>query len=261
MVELEVKGLDELGELFESIQEFNLAGESHKVARALAYYSKNEWISLLTNRHREVGLKNPQWGYARGIRIHSLGQSHFEVISDSKYNDWMAKQESDFDMKKTHPYGKKSRVAQDKTPYLIVPFMHLRPNKANTGMPQSIYSDLKKITKSKGKSTILDPKSKSKTSKNFRGEDVFRASYRWGGRLGSYDGELSKYSGMVDFDRSYIDRKGLKISDSKAFTFRVISAKSPAGSWIRKARPVILPEVEKRIKGKIEGIVENVLFK
>jgi hypothetical protein len=78
------------------------------------------------------------------------------------------------------------------------------------------------------------------TEENFRGQDVERREYDWGDRVLREDifsltkGEEEDYyaEGMVAMNTGT-----LKKQYSGYFTFRVISADSPAGSWIKPAMP------------------------
>lgn len=258
MLSVEVKGFGDLAGLLEGIEKFALADEkSEQVAATLARMAQSEWRRVLTTGRSEIGLKNAQWGFAKGIRIRRVSLGSYRVVSDSKYSRWMGEQESDLDMKKTHPFGRKSRVSKKGTPYLIVPFVHRQPS-AGGGMPQEVFLDLKRAVKRGGLSRVV--KSEAYTQVNARGEEIFRSRYRWGGRTGRYGGDIAKYSGMVSMDQASISDYGSRVNRSSAFTFRVISAKSPAGSWIRKARPVVIPYVVKKLQSGIEEFVDSVLF-
>lgn len=258
MLKVEIQGLNELAELLNAISDFGLVEEKQSaLAARIAVVVQAEWREVLTARRSEVGLKRPQYGFAKGIRIKSVNQYNYKVVSESPYSKWMQEAESDFDMKKTHPYGKKSRVSKKGVPYLIVPFMHNQPGAAD-GMPSTVFGDLKKAVKKSGFSFVL--KSRSHTQANAKGEQIFRSSYQWGGRTGKYEGDFSRYSGMVMMDRSFVNAAGQSRRESKAFTFRVISAKSPSGSWIRKARPTVIPYVVNKVRGEIESLADSVLF-
>lgn len=259
MFKIEIEGFGDLANLYKEIDNFgSLGAKQAQACFQIATSVQNEWRRVLTAGHSEVGLKNPQFTYSKNIRMKKVGQYHFRVESRHPHSGWMETQEQDFDMKKTHPYGKKSRVSAKGVPYLIVPLMHLRPNKGGTGMPSEVFKSLKDLVKDKGKSSVS--KSNAYTSVNANKEDVFRPSYNWGGRTSGFTGELAKYNGMVDMETSTITSGGKTKNSSKAFTFRVISANSPSGSWIRKARPVILPTVLKNIEREVSDYVENVIM-
>ena len=138
-------------------------------------------------------------------------------------------------MKKTHPFGPKSRVSEDGVPYLIIPIRWGTPG--NNGeqrvgfknvMPRSVYNTVVKYKKMR---TLVDAQESSIRTPNARGQMVGRAQYNKGydQLKGSGNGNMR---GMV---RSTDDTGGDK--SGGYFTFRVISANSPAHSWIRRAVP------------------------
>ena len=142
----------------------------------------------------------------------------------------------EYDMKRTHPYGKHSRVSKKGVPYLIINF-RWRSNATtdklahtqffNSAIPQKIYNtNVKKLDKS-----IITTKH-GHTEPNARGEMIERWEYNWikSSRLSDLDAWSDRSKGLVrikdDFASTY-------------WTFRIISAKSPASSWIyrKKAKP------------------------
>ena len=67
-------------------------------------------------------LERPRGGYARSIRTERLGPYSHEVYSEAEVADWIENGTEILDMKRTHPFGPRSRVSEDGIPYLIVPF-------------------------------------------------------------------------------------------------------------------------------------------
>lgn len=145
----------------------------------------------------------------------------------------------EYDMKQTHPYGKKSRVSKKGIPYLIINFRWRTPGKkaADGGeaeiahtqafsnvIPRKIYNTAVKGLEMSRLITEYGP-----FEKNARGEDIQRKEYEWikGSRLSDDLAWDQRSKGMIKFKAH------------EYFTFRVISAKSPAGTWIykRKATP------------------------
>ncbi|MBA7699373.1 hypothetical protein ES703_108068 [subsurface metagenome] len=85
-----------------------------------------------------------------------------------------------------------------------------------------------------------------------------RATYSWGNRLRGLKVEFANLEGMVVFDTGTP-----KAVHSTYFTFRVISADSPAGSWIKPATPAlnITKAVWEASKEDVEKIIKRGLEK
>lgn len=137
------------------------------------------------------------------------------------------RKEVEYDMKQTHPYGKKSRVSKKGIPYLIIKFTWGSPNgkgtkRAHRGniIPKSYYETAVKGLEISSKNAL-----KNYFEKNFKGESVERQGYNWAkfGRLKEDQAWDNRSVGMVRMK---------DIRGSTYFTFRIISAKSPANSWI-----------------------------
>ncbi|GHU65060.1 hypothetical protein FACS189447_03320 [Spirochaetia bacterium] len=193
-------------------------------------------------------LKNPQGGYARSIVLAQIGPFDYEVISRAEIADWLQNGTTTIDMKETHTRGPRSRVARKKgpngqvrlVPYVIVPFRWGTPKTVGFRniMPESVYA----VVKAK-KFVNTKVTGETHTEVNFRGENVERQEYSsgdgknsWGSTLGMGDSEdvTPNMEGMSKM-------KGQGGKSAGYFTFRVISADSPAGSWIRpgmKPRPI-----------------------
>jgi hypothetical protein len=177
-------------------------------------------------------MKSPSGKYASSIKIKKIGPFDYEIASDSEIADWMENGTPQVDMKLTHPYGEKGRVAKKKlkgggykyVPYLIIPFRWGTPNSGSFRniMPESVFQ----IVKNKDFSASV-VKKETHLEDNFWGDGIQRREYKWGDRLDSVTGnEFGDAEGMV------------KMSNKGGyFTFRVISADSPADSWIKPATP------------------------
>lgn len=158
-----------------------------------------------------------------------------------------------YDMKKTHPYGRKSRLSKDNVPYLIIPFRWGTPNNKGTKrrwnnyIPQEAYS-----TNIKGLIASAINAQKRYQQKNAQGEKIEREGYDWGERLTKETAFNSNSVGMVRMKDN---------SKSTYFTFRVISAKSPIGSWLYwkdgKDAVNVLSALEKTVRPMIETIIES----
>lgn len=141
-----------------------------------------------------------------------------------------------YDMKQTHPYGRKSRVSLNKdgsikSYYLIVPFRWATPNEKGTDRAHSFFSGV--IPKKEYNVNVLGMDISSRTSKirfekNARGENIGRSRYEWKDRLEGWD---SRSAGMVRMEDYGINKAGEVVKKSTYFTFRVISSESPQNSW------------------------------
>ena len=183
--------------------------------------------------------------YARSIKVRMLTPYQYEIYTDHPLATVIEEGAKEYDMKKTHPYGKQSRVVKKtvkrkgKTirkagdPYLIVPFRQGAPGAQRLAMPESIYKQLRQmITKAvfTESEVAVAPKKSKKVEPNYRGELIPRAIYNWGDRL--RDAGMDRLEGMMVMDVP----SGKKESRSEYLTFRVISVNSPAHKWIQPAR-------------------------
>lgn len=194
----------------------------------------------------EVLIKNPSGGYARGVKVRQSGPFDYTIYNDSKGAAAIENGAPQLDMKTTHPYGPKGRVANKGTkknprwvPYLIVPFRWGTPG-ASGGhfrniIPDQIYSMMRAQIKA-GSFIRTQVKATTHDEPNFWGESVPRAEYQgengrdgWGSMLRGIGGNIEGLSAM--------DADTAKKTSSAYMTFRIISAESPAGSWIRPASP------------------------
>lgn len=153
----------------------------------------------------------------------------------------------EFDMKTKYPYGKQSRVSKKGIPYLIVKFRWGTANKDgerrahfSNVIPTIEYNTrVKAMSKSEVlKTTHFEP--------NYSGEMIERQEYNWADRLRqAWD---KKAKGLVRMK----DAIG-----STYFTFRVISAKSPASSWIRRVKEVPPVNVSEAWAKTMQPILEK----
>lgn len=192
-------------------------------------------------------IKNPSPNLVRSIKIEQHGNFETEIYTESPYMTQIQNGQEKFDMKETHPYGQKSRVSKKGVPYLIVPFRWGTPN--DKGGKRARFSnfmetDIHSLVKGKKKFGRSLENGGWHYEKNFAGEEVARAEYDWGDRLEA-GGNMN---GLVAFP----DAKG-----STYFTFRIISAKSPRDSWIRKGVPAndVVGALERKYTPEVAEIV------
>lgn len=202
----------------------------------------------------------------RSIKSERLGDFDYAVHSDNRQlaDAQKGRKEVEFDMKTKYPYGKKSRVSKKGIPYLIIPFRWGTATDKNTKrahfnnfIPQKNYN-----TAVKGLAISDVNSAKKYFEENFKGENIQRQGYDWAkfGRLTEDQAWDSRSVGMV---------RMRDIRGSKYFTFRIISAKSPAGSWIyhRDGKPGVdiigalqrtaWPKVEESIKAGLDADVKE----
>lgn len=206
------------------------------------------------------------------------------VYSEDKMVHWLEKGLMPFDMRLTHPFGKKSRVVKPRMingkmmtewkgrrkngqtytihsgdSYLIIPFRHRTKGAAKQGKSlEDIYSDVKKQMKDeefRRSYVTKSPAESGKVSPNYWGEKVKRAEYSWGSRIEVPDEEEYKnLQGMVVMGPP---------KQSQFMTFRVVSVNSPDGSWLHpgiKAKHY-LENILKNGEENIRIVVERALSK
>jgi hypothetical protein len=194
-------------------------------------------------------IKNPSQKLANSIKMNPVGPFIVDIITESPHMRRIVDGTPRVDMKETYPYGRKSRVSEEGIPYLIIPFRWGTPNKsggkrAHFGnvIPQPMYEMIKAMNMKKSVKTA-----NTHIEENYSGDQIERAEYVWGDRLEAEGNE----NGMV---RMASETRG---GGSTYFTFRIISAKSPAGSWIRKAIPPV--DVEGALSKTVTPVVEKMI--
>jgi hypothetical protein len=203
-------------------------------------------------------IRNPSANLARSIKIRRNAPFDVNIETDSKYASQIQDGTDELDMKTTHPYGNKSRVSEDGIPYLIVPFRWGTPNAKGGArahfknvIPQPIYNSVLAFNMkfSRRLSVRSDGSQAIHVEKNYRGQPINRSEYEWGDRLIA-DGNIN---GMVRFPDE-TRKKG-----STFFTFRIISAASPQGSWNRPADPPVdvVSALEKTTRPAVEEMIQN----
>lgn len=215
-------------------------------------------------------IKNPTGGYAASINVSKETVWTYRISSGADVARWIEEGTSEVDFKLTHPYGAKGRVAKKKVkgspgvfryvPYMIIPFRWATPKSgahmgAKNVIPEQIYarlrSDIRKGTFKR--SVVLD---ETTASPNFWGENQERRTYEWGDRIK----EEGNISGLVAM-KGLTDKRG--VAKSSYFTFRVVSADSPAGSWVKKATKAmkVAEQTAQFMSGKVSKLVEAAFYK
>lgn len=224
------------------------------------------WIGYLQGSITLPGVENPDNVTSAMVKsIKTQDKSSPYEFFQSIYSDnrqlaelERGRKEVEYDMKKTHPYGRKSRVSKKGIPYLIIPFRWGTPNKKGTKrahfnnfIPQEQYE-----TSVKGLEISAVNSLKKYFESNFKGESIERQGYDW-----AKFGRLKKDQAWNDRSVGMVRMKD--VTGSTYFTFRIVSAKSPASSWIyhKDSKPginymgalanAVMPKVDKIIS---EGI-------
>jgi hypothetical protein len=210
-------------------------------------------------------LKRPNGGYARSIKAKQIGAFAHEIYSEADIAKWIENGTEELDMKRTHPYGPRSRVSK-KTgyPYLIVPFQWgTKEGTARVGPKNIVPEQLLSLMRSKKFKASTVKSETSNQSSNARGEMVNRNTYSWGDRAKGSDfaGTVEQKrlaDGMVRFEQgSAADNpKGKRYGGY--FTFRIISAAPGAKGWIKPAMPArhVTKAVADETREKVNALIE-----
>lgn len=225
------------------------------------HYVHNLWTGYLTGDNDLDGIEhldNVTSAMVQSIRTRKNGAFDYTISSDNRQLEQAVKgrKEVEYDMKKTHPYGNKSRVSRKGIPYLIIPFRWGTANKKGTKrahfnnfIPQKNYE-----TSVKGLEVSTINILKNYYEKNAKGEDIERWGYNWAknGRLKEDQAWDNRSIGMV---------KMKDVTGSTYFTFRIVSAKSPAGSWIYhrdgKSGVDLIGALERTARPHVEKLIEE----
>ena len=182
-------------------------------------------------------MKRSSGRYSRSIKVRMLSPFNFFIVTEYPVAKFIEDGTSAYDMKDTHPFGKKSRVNAKGEPYLIIPFRHGAHGEGEAGsvhyqpMPEQVYARIRQAMRAGefAKSKVLKGRRKEE---NYAGELIPRRTYEWGSRVQTLDPGLDRYEGMVAMDTG--TRKSVR---SGYFTFRVISVNSPRNKWIYPGTP------------------------
>lgn len=204
------------------------------------------------------------------------------IFSTDPVVGWLENGLSSYDMRKTHTKGKKSRVIKARmgkngkvktswwkknkdgsrelvragSSYTIIPFRHGTEKGSRFGDAQPGQVGLNQImnklrSQEFQESEVVDsPETSGTASKNYWGDMIKRAEYKWGNRLELPDRpEFDNLQGLV------------KMKGGTYLTFRVISQNSPDGSWMHpgiKSRKY-LSRILSQNAEKISNIMDTAL--
>lgn len=208
-------------------------------------------------------LQRPSGALARAIHREPSGVLQWTLRNDAPYAEGLEVGFPERDLKRCLPTAPRARRAKDGSLYLIVPFRHGVPGtRGMVPMPQGVYRMARTLQHSR---TLGAPTTRTSAT----GYEVPRFTYRWNGRLtaqslsgaGIGPAAVRRFEGMVR-----MGRKG----HTSYLTFRVMSEKSPVGSWIRPATPGLwpmkwaievawsegAPRLEEALEGDLLGILE-----
>ena len=225
------------------------------------HYVHNLWTGYLTGDNDLDGIEhldNVTSAMVQSIRTRKNGAFDYTISSDNRQLEQAinGRKEVEYDMKKTHPYGNKSRVSRKGIPYLIIPFRWGTSNQKGTKrahfnnfIPQKNYE-----TSVKGLEISSLNELKKYYEANAKGEDILRNGYNWAknGRLKEDQAWDNRSIGMVRMK---------DVTGSTYFTFRIVSAKSPAGSWIYhrdgKSGVDLIGALERTARPHVEKLIEE----
>lgn len=230
------------------------------------------WVGYLDGSVQLPGVDNPDKvtsAMVKSIRIQDNttdSKFHQTIFSDNRQLEQLnyGSKEVEYDMKETHPYGKKSRVSKKGIPYLIIPFRWGTPTGKkdangkdisrahfNNVIPQANYE-----TSVKGLAMSSVNELKKYFEANAKGESIQRQGYNW-----AKFGRLKEDQAWDDRSVGMVRMKDVASGKSTYFTFRIVSAKSPANSWIyhKDAKPALnyMDALEKAAKPEVEKIIEQ----
>lgn len=193
------------------------------------------------------------------LKNRKLRDFHYSVFSNNPQMDKLIEgsPEVKYDMKTTHPYGRKSRISKKGIPYLIIPFRWGTPNGHDTKrahfnnfIPTKNYNTSLKGFKLSYRTGLTH------FERNAHGEPINRSEYRFNDRLKEDAAWSDNSVGMVRMK----DVRG-----SSYFTFRIVSAKSPSSSWWYKRKAEdsrdIIKGLENMYSRNIQENIENALKK
>lgn len=176
-----------------------------------------------------------------GKQIAGMSNVSQRIVAAKKIAEQLEWGTGPWDMKPMLLGGPKSRVGKNGK-YNIIPFRHgtsdkYSPNSNFTPMPKNVYKQAREL-----KATIAETKRVANPlyahSTQGTHSDKHIRTLQWGGRLAAqgpagqnktsgYQHKNDKYEGMVRVEKTYA-----KATQSQYMTFRVVSERSAAGSWI-----------------------------
>ena len=220
---------------------------SNKIADAWrAYAVKKENIAGVPD------MKHASSNYMKSVKVKKESTFSYIISNNSPVAPLLEYGTTGYDMKKTHPYGKRSRVSKDGIPYLIVPFSWGTVGTV-TSFSNTMTESIEDIAKRLKKSKVLE---ETKIENNFAGESIERHAYEWGDSI-SIDDVLQ--GDIENINAIGMSRMANRAGGSTYFTFRVISARSPKNSWVNKGTPA--RHVTEGLKNKYMKDIEEEIKK
>ena len=260
-IEYDLTQLKNLAENFpKNMTEAALPNTAEAFNRA-AILVRQMWSDYLAGSQQLNGidfLSGVTSSMVQSIRARQNGDFDHTIYSDNIQLERKTKgqKEVEYDMKQTHPYGKKSRVSKKGIPYLIIPFRWGTPNQKGTKRAHfnNVIPQMNYETSVKGLKISAVNEAKKYFEANFKGEDIERQGYDWAKK-----GRLTKEQAWNDRSVGMVRMKDVR--GSTYFTFRIVSAKSPANSWIYHKDAVpgvdVLAALERTASNKIENIINE----
>jgi hypothetical protein len=179
-------------------------------------------------------IARPSGALARSVHRDSSGPLLWILRNDAPYAKGLEEGLPERDMKKDLATSPRARRAKDGSLYLIIPFRHGVPGSRGLNpMPRAVYRQAQALAHSR---TLGAPSARMSAT----GFEVPRFTYRWNGRLSAGDlsdtgmdeATVRRHAGIVRMGRQ---------GQTSYMTFRVMSEKSPQGSWVRPATPGLWP--------------------
>ncbi|WP_027894451.1 hypothetical protein [Calidithermus chliarophilus] len=214
--------------------------------RRLAQGAQEKWKSYASgNEPLPDGTRLRPWSgaYLQSILLEEVNALDYRVFSDPAIAphapalEWGAK---GWDMRELLRRSHRARRSAEGKLYLIIPYRHGTPQSVVVGaysgreMPQDVYALARELAPSLvtghyEEASVHDAKVR-----------VRRNAYAWGDRLtlrelralGVEERQAQRMAGMVRFDASTPAARS-----SLYLTFRTLSEKSPAGTWVIPDRP------------------------
>lgn len=270
-IEYDLSELKNLADRFKKTIENAPAAALPNTANALAQAAKyvhNMWRGYLRGSQPLNGIdfmSDVTSAMVQSIRSRYNGDLSYTISSDSRQLERKVhgEKEVEYDMKQTHPYGKKSRVSKKGIPYLIIPFRWKTPQKSDKLAHSQYFSSIIPTkyynTALKGMEISSKNDLKNYFEKNFKGENIERQGYNWAkfGRLTDSQAWDDRSVGMVRM----LDDSNPKRITSTYFTFRIISAKSPENSWIyhKDAVPAVdmMGALVRTVKPEVDSMLRD----
>jgi len=214
-----VRSLEPILQAAKNLSEGNMPNMSQAVGDA-ARSVEQTWVGFASGQAIPgFSRKIDNAEYRQGITSKKLGAFHWIISSgDSKATKSIEEGTEERDLKQEVSKWRKRRTAKDGHAYAYIPFRH-----GSKTVPTAAKSLKPSVVTGERQETVA-------------GKAITRLTYKWGEHLSGAN-VPKRQLGMVRF----LAGAGKRTS---YMTFRTLSAKSPAGSWIIKAKPgVPLPRI------------------